>query len=57
MPKILIRILDNKNNSLWENEYQKELLRQQLNDVGFYVLTGKDDSLEVYAIKYKEWYQ
>lgn len=57
MPKVLVRVLDNIENSLWDNDHQKELLRQRLNDDGFYVISGKNDCLEVYAIKYKEWYQ
>lgn len=39
---------------LWANHDQREHLRRYLNDLGFYVLTGVDDSLDVYAIEYAE---
>lgn len=55
MPKQLVRILDNKNNSLWSTDGQRELLRQRLNDDGFYVLTHRD-SLEVYVVVYPEFW-
>lgn len=39
---------------LWDNAEQREALRLYLNDQGFYVLTGIDDSLDVHAIDYTE---
>lgn len=53
--KILIRVLwGDDAKPLWENEAQRDGLRNYLNDEGFYVLTGAGDSLEVYAIDYTE---
>ncbi len=34
----------------WSIEDERERLRDQLNELGFYVLHGIGDSLEVYAI-------
>jgi hypothetical protein len=49
--KIFIRTLyKERMRPLWWSDYQREELRQYLNDLGFYVLTGAGDSLEVYAI-------
>lgn len=39
---------------LWENVAQREALQKYLNDMGFYVLTGAGDSLEVYALEVYE---
>lgn len=36
---------------LWFNDDGRNALRLYLNDLGFYVLTGAGDSLEVYAIE------
>lgn len=53
--KILVRVLwGNDEKPLWDNENQRDALRNYLNDEGFYVLTGAGDSLEVYAIDYTE---
>ena len=38
---------------LWDNEDQREGLRRYLNDIGFYVLTGIGDSLDIHAISYQ----
>jgi hypothetical protein len=35
---------------LWHNETERARVKQDLNDFGFYVLTGVGDSLDVYAI-------
>jgi hypothetical protein len=49
--KIFIRTLYKEPvRPLWWSSHQREELRQYLNDLGFYVLTGAGDSLEVYAI-------
>lgn len=49
--KTFIRSLTKtKQNSLWDNEEQREKLRDYLNSVGFYVLHGPLGSLSVYAI-------
>jgi hypothetical protein len=37
---------------LWRNEEEREQLRRELNDLGFYVLTSTYDTLDVYAIRY-----
>lgn len=54
--KIYIRTLwgGAERRAWWTNEHQKEALRNYLNDIGFHVLTGPGDSLEVYAIDYTE---
>lgn len=53
--KTLVRVLwGNDEKPLWDNENQRDALRNYLNDEGFYVLTGGGDSLEVYAIDYTE---
>lgn len=54
--KIYIRTLwgDNVRRAWWTNEHQREALRNYLNDIGFHVLHGPGDSLEVYAFNYKE---
>lgn len=57
MPKKLIRVIRNYNNQLWDNEHQREHLRQHLNSLGFYVITGVDDSLEVSVISERKWYE
>ena len=57
MPKSLVRVLKNNKCSLWINDEQRENMRKALNDVGFYVLTGADDSLEVYVIEYRKWWE
>lgn len=41
----------------WHDKYSQEKLRHELNDMGFYVLTGKDETLEVYVIKSKNWWE
>lgn len=43
-----------KRGTLWTNDDQRNALRIYLNDMGFYVLTGIGDSLDVYAIDYEE---
>jgi hypothetical protein len=49
--KTFIRSLTKtKLNSLWENDEQREKLKEYLNSVGFYVLHGPQGSLSVYAI-------
>lgn len=53
--KTLVRTLwGNDVKPLWENENQRDALRQYLNDMGFYVLTGNGDWLEVYVVDYLE---
>lgn len=53
--KIYIRTLwGNRKSALWDNPDQREGLRQYLNDLGFYTLTGMDDSLEVSVTEYSE---
>ena len=54
--KTFIRTLwgENVRRSWWSNEHQKEALRNYLNDIGFYVLSGPGDSLEVYALEDSE---
>lgn len=48
MSKIYIRTLWAEGKfPLWDNVDQREGLRKELNDLGFYVLTGAGDSLEV----------
>jgi hypothetical protein len=38
---------------LWNTVHQKVALQNYLNDLGFYVLTGVGDSLDVFAISYE----
>ena len=54
--KVYIRTLwgDSVRRSWWSNDHQKEALRNYLNDIGFHVLSGPGDSLEVYAVDYSE---
>jgi len=55
--KIFIRTLRNdRQNTLWINTLQREVLRQRLNSLGFYVLSGIEDSLYVYVIRYSSVY-
>ena len=51
--KTLLRIINRieGNTVYWHDDYAREKLRRELNDEGFYVLTGKDDTLEVYVIR------
>lgn len=51
MTKVFVRTLDK---SLWINSTARDTLRRYLNDLGFYVLTGIDDTLVVYALKEEE---
>lgn len=51
MTKVFIRTL---NKSLWANATDRENIRRKLNTLGFYVLTGIDDALLVYAFKEEE---
>lgn len=39
---------------LWDNPAQRDALKEYLNGLGFYVLTGAGDSLEVYVTEYAE---
>lgn len=39
---------------LWHDLYEKEVWRKYLNSLGFYVITGTGDSLDVYAIPDEE---
>lgn len=48
--KVYIRTLWNDTEKLWDTEYQRDELRRYLNDLGFYVLTGAGDALDVYVI-------
>lgn len=41
----------------WRREEEKESLREFLNSLGFYVLHGVDDTLEVYAVSDKAWWE
>lgn len=41
----------------WHDKYSQEQLRRELNDLGFYVLTGLDDTLDVYVILPKHWWE
>ena len=34
----------------WHDDYSREALRRRLNEDGFYVLSGADDTLEAYAV-------
>lgn len=53
--KVYIRTLwGNDEKPLWDNDAQRDALRQYLNDQGFYVLTGAGDSLDVHALDYTE---
>lgn len=38
---------------LWTTDHQRDALRNYLNDLGFYVLHGAGDSLEIYAISHE----
>lgn len=51
MNKVFIRTLDK---SLWINSTDRENIRIRLNTLGFYTLTGIDDTLVVYAFKEEE---
>jgi hypothetical protein len=54
MPRKFIRTLwAEAPRPLWNTDHQKEALRNYLNDVGFYVLHGVEDSLDVYVISYE----
>jgi hypothetical protein len=56
--KVFIRTLFGSDKFCWgTNWYQREQLRIYLNGLGFYVLSGKDNSLNVYAIKEKGWWE
>ncbi len=49
--KIFIRTLwGNSHYPLWFNDDTRDSLRQDLNKMGFYVLTGSGDSLDVYVV-------
>lgn len=53
--QVFIRTLRNtRQETLWINTLQRETLRLKLNTLGFYVLSGIEDSLLVYAIKEDE---
>lgn len=53
--KIFLRTLwGNDPKPLWYGDAQRDGLRAYLNELGFYVLTGAGDSLEVYAVDYEE---
>ncbi len=41
----------------WKDDNGRERLRNLLNKLGFYVLHGRDESLDVYAIKEDSWYE
>ena len=52
--KVYIRTLwSEQPKPLWINDRQKEALKNYLNDLGFYVLSGVDDSLDVFAVSYE----
>ncbi len=36
---------------LWDSEYKRLQVQKYLNTLGFYVLTGLEDSLDVYVIE------
>ncbi len=36
---------------LWHDAYEKEVWRKYLNSLGFYVITGTGDSLDVYVLE------
>lgn len=55
MEKIFIRTLWNDGpRPLWINDLQRGNLKLRLNELGFYVLNGPMDSLEVYAFNFYE---
>lgn len=55
MEKIFIRTLWNDGaRPLWISDHQRGDLKLKLNDLGFYVLNGPMDSLEVYAFDFYE---
>lgn len=55
MDKIFIRTLWGSNaDPLWRNDAEREALRRYLNAIGFYVLSGDGDWLEVHAIDYSD---
>jgi len=55
MAKVFIRTLRNEyRRTLWVNESDRERRRVQLNEDGFYVLTGTGDSLDVYVIQVED---
>lgn len=50
MAKHFIRTLWNAGHRpLWSNQIQKSALQDHLNELGFYVLDGPGDSLDVYV--------
>jgi len=57
--KHLIRIIKRieQDKIYWHDKYTQEKLRQELNDMGFYVLTGKNESLDVYVIRNNKWWE
>ncbi len=56
--KVFIRTLEpqERNKVLWDSEYKRLKLQSYLNRLGFYVLTGLENSLDVYAIKENDNY-
>ena len=53
--KTFIRTLwGNDDKPQWKTEHQRLQLQDELNEWGFYVLTGQGDSLDVYAIQHDE---
>lgn len=53
--KIHVRTLwGDDDRPLWYNESSRRALQRHLNDLGFYVLAGVGDSLDVYVIEYAE---
>ncbi len=56
MTKIWIRKLFPFDKHCWGKDQNEMIrIRKALNDLGFYVLTGHKDTLDVYAIKTKSW--
>lgn len=50
--KIYVRTLWNDDRrGGWFNDDEREGLRKYLNDMGFYVITGAGDSLDVFAVE------
>lgn len=56
MKKIFIRTLWGYQHYWWDDSGRFKL-RDLLNNLGFYVIHGTGDSLEVYALKEKLWWE
>lgn len=52
--KRYVRTLWGDDKELWANETMRDNLKQYLNELGFYVLSGIGNSLDVYVIEESE---